>query len=324
VLPHGALVAVRLDRTALLGTFLVMIRSKLWWRTLTAVAAVGCLTSGPVPASAATFAVPARERPAQESPPAPSPAPSPASTGAKVERVRLVASLFGTQSATTAAKHLAGIAAVPLGSGDLPVTRPVPALPGDEAAVVVAVVEEHDLMVAKGDYFDPSAPSVAGSAFDALLPDNRQYLLTPRMVNGAVCPVPDARFWNDWGQPRSGGRVHTGTDLIAPYGSPIYALWDGTVTRVDTVDTFVPGVEADLGGVTVSYVGTNGTRVYNGHLASVPDTIRPGVTFSAGTVIGFVGDTGNASLSVPHLHIQVHPGGGPPVNPYPLLAEICI
>jgi LysM repeat protein len=127
---------------------------------------------------------------------------------------------------------------------------------------------------------------------------------------GAIrCPVPGARFMNDWGFPRSGGRFHEGNDLFAPRGTPVYATVTGTV--VQTV-----GV---LGGNQVKLAGDDGVSYYYTHLHSFGSKGR----VSAGTVVGYVGSTGNAAGGPPHVHFEVHPGAGAAVNPYPRLVNAC-
>jgi LysM repeat protein len=127
---------------------------------------------------------------------------------------------------------------------------------------------------------------------------------------GAIrCPVPGARFMNDWGFPRSGGRFHEGNDLFAPRGTPVYATVSGTV--VQTV-----GV---MGGNQVKLAGSDGVSYYYTHLHGFGSKGR----VSAGTVIGYVGSTGNAAGGPPHVHFEVHPGAGAAVNPYPRLVNAC-
>ena len=126
-----------------------------------------------------------------------------------------------------------------------------------------------------------------------------------------VCPVQGPRsFSNDWGQPRSGGRRHQGTDILAPRGTPVVASVSGTVR----------GHNSSLGGISYYLQGDDGNVYFGTHLDSLS-----GVSgrVSAGTVIGRVGNSGNASGGPPHLHFEIHPGGGGPVNPYPTLAKYC-
>lgn len=130
---------------------------------------------------------------------------------------------------------------------------------------------------------------------------------------GFVCPVPGASFINDWGFPRSGGRTHKGTDVFAPFGTPIRAVAAGTVRLSNS----------SLGGITVWLNATDGNSYYFAHLQSYASGMATGATVAAGQTIGFVGDSGNARGGAPHLHFQVHPGGGGPVNPYPTLAARC-
>ena len=123
-------------------------------------------------------------------------------------------------------------------------------------------------------------------------------------VDAIICPAPGASYGDTWGAARSGGRRHEGVDMIAPRGLPLYAVVNGVVTFKQN----------NLGGNAVSLVGDNGNRYYYAHLDRYEGSSR---RVFQGEVIGYVGDTGNARFSTPHLHFEVHPGGGLAVNPYP-------
>jgi murein DD-endopeptidase MepM/ murein hydrolase activator NlpD len=131
-------------------------------------------------------------------------------------------------------------------------------------------------------------------------------------INGFQCPVPGSRFINDWGFPRSGGRSHKGTDMFAGRGSPVLAVGNGTVTLKSN----------SLGGI-VAYLTTSSARYYYAHLDGYAPGMSSGQRVSTGTVIGYVGNSGNAIGARPHLHFQIHPGGGAAVNPYPTLRASC-
>lgn len=127
-------------------------------------------------------------------------------------------------------------------------------------------------------------------------------------AGGIVCPVPGATFFNDWGFPRSGGRSHAGTDLFAARGTPVRAPVSG---HVDTAN-------GALGGKQFRLTTPSGVLFFGSHLDSFGATGQ----VSAGDVIGYVGDSGNARGSRPHLHFEVHPSGSA-VNPFPLLYGSC-
>jgi murein DD-endopeptidase MepM/ murein hydrolase activator NlpD len=134
-------------------------------------------------------------------------------------------------------------------------------------------------------------------------------------ISGYVFPVDDPNdFIDSYGAPRMFGtgyaHFHEGTDIMAPFGTALFACETGTIIRVR---------ENVLGGITLKVLGDSGTEYYYAHLSAYADGITEGMPVTAGTVIGFVGNTGNARYTAPHLHYEIHPGGGPSVNPYALL-----
>jgi peptidoglycan LD-endopeptidase LytH len=119
---------------------------------------------------------------------------------------------------------------------------------------------------------------------------------------GIACPVRGSAYTDTWGASRSGGRSHQGVDMLAGTGTPIVAVVSGSVTFKQT----------SLGGNSVWLAGSDGNRYFYAHLSSFAGSSR---SVSQGEVIGYVGDTGNAR-GTPHLHFEVHPGGGAATNPY--------
>ena len=136
----------------------------------------------------------------------------------------------------------------------------------------------------------------------------------PPASGGGACPVAGAVSFSDtWGAPRSGGRKHQGVDMIAARGTPLVAIYEGTIKRIST---------GSLGGKSVWLRANNGDEFYYAHLDAYGD-ISVGQRVAEGYVIGYNGSTGNAPSWLPHLHFEFHPGGGGAVNPYPLVKSIC-
>ncbi|HWL37967.1 MAG TPA: peptidoglycan DD-metalloendopeptidase family protein [Frankiaceae bacterium] len=134
-----------------------------------------------------------------------------------------------------------------------------------------------------------------------------------RLVGRYSCPVgPNHAFRDTWGAPRSGGRTHKGVDIFAPYGAPAYAVTDGVVTRTSS---------SYNGGLGLYLRGNDGNEYYYAHMSRF--TSSAGQRVSAGQEVARVGDTGNARGGSPHIHFEIHPGGGYPVNPYPYVAQWC-
>jgi murein DD-endopeptidase MepM/ murein hydrolase activator NlpD len=99
---------------------------------------------------------------------------------------------------------------------------------------------------------------------------------------------------------------HTGLDFAAPTGTPIHAVANGVVTSV--------GYDGAYGNKTVITL-EDGTELWFCHQTSF--LVNQGDTVTAGDVIGTVGSTGN--VTGPHLHLEVRPGAGDPVDPYQAL-----
>jgi murein DD-endopeptidase MepM/ murein hydrolase activator NlpD len=107
--------------------------------------------------------------------------------------------------------------------------------------------------------------------------------------------------------------LHQGTDIFAPAGTPLVASERGVIAKMGT-DV--------LGGIKLWLVGESGARYYYAHLSAFADDIAEGDVVEAGTIVGFVGNTGNAAGTPSHLHFEIHPGAGPAINPYPLLKAV--
>jgi len=121
-------------------------------------------------------------------------------------------------------------------------------------------------------------------------------------------------YADTWHAPRSGGRVHLGVDIIAARGKLVYAAAEGTITKV-YYDR--PG---SLSGNGVRLTTDDGTYFFYAHFDTIAEGISPGVRVQAGQVVGTIGATGNTST--PHLHFEIHPGGGTAVNPYPIVKAV--
>lgn len=140
----------------------------------------------------------------------------------------------------------------------------------------------------------------------------------PIALNGFVFPVQlPASFIDTYGADRMKGtkfyHLHQGVDIFAPAGTPLRATKRGVVTSV--------GV-APLGGNRLWLTDKDGTAYYYAHLSQFAVGIVDGTVVEAGQIVGFVGTTGNAGGTPAHLHFEIHPHGGLPVNPTPILKAV--
>ena len=166
------------------------------------------------------------------------------------------------------------------------------------------------------------AASTLEGADDALLAKQVQFAAVRAgntvLGGGFVFPVAGARSYSDtFGAPRMFGtsyaHLHQGTDIFASQGTPLVAVERGVLIKVGT---------DILGGTKLWLVGASGTRYYYAHLSAFAAGTVENKVVAAGEVVGYVGNTGNAVTTPPHVHFEVHPGGGAAVNPYPLLRMV--
>lgn len=153
----------------------------------------------------------------------------------------------------------------------------------------------------------------------AWVPD-LEYLRERRLMVPVDGVAPE-RVADSFHEKRDGGaRMHQAVDILAPRGTPVLAATDGHVLRLRS---------NELGGITVYAVDSDRRFVYYyAHLDRYREGLAEGQAVGQGQVIGYVGTTGNAPASVPHLHFQVMRmrtdsrwWSGEPVDPRPYLAR---
>lgn len=141
----------------------------------------------------------------------------------------------------------------------------------------------------------------------------------PRLIV-PVAGVSRRSFTDTWGDPREDGRrLHHGTDIMAPQGTPVIAAADGTIEKL---------FQSTKGGTTLYERSPDGQwQYYYAHLSGYAPGVHEGQAVHAGDVLAYVGDTGDAPAGPYHLHFGLsfmRPGDGwwqgQAVNPYPLLA----
>lgn len=121
-----------------------------------------------------------------------------------------------------------------------------------------------------------------------------------------------AWYTRDFGAPRYVPyyHPHDGTDLFAEAGTPVIASTDGRIARMGSFS---------VSGNAIWLERDDGTYFFYGHLEGFALGLGEGATVARGDIIGYVGDTGNAKGTYPHVHFEIHPRGGPAVDPWPIL-----
>ena len=115
-----------------------------------------------------------------------------------------------------------------------------------------------------------------------------------------------------WGASRSQGRPHEGIDIMASRGTKVYSTTEGVIASLKS---------NNLGGKVIWLIGPSGAYHYYAHLNDHKRGLKEGDYVKKGQLIGYVGNTGNARHTAPHLHYGLYLSGKGrgAVNPYPYL-----
>jgi hypothetical protein len=122
-----------------------------------------------------------------------------------------------------------------------------------------------------------------------------------------------ASYVHDWLYPRfvPSFHFHQGTDVFAAHGTPVRAPANGRVRITNGA----------IGGLAVYVTEPDGTYWYMAHLSGIREGLAEGHEVKIGDIVGYVGDSGNARGGSPHVHFEIHPQGGGPIDPKPILDQ---
>jgi peptidoglycan LD-endopeptidase LytH len=180
------------------------------------------------------------------------------------------------------------------------------------AALLLIAVVAQIVLVERAE--KGSAPDAPSGESPAAPPPND---LLARELAFPVRGIDRASLADSFTDARGATRVHNAMDILAPRGTPVVAVDEGTVSRLG---------KGGAGGITVYQVDTAGRYgFYYAHLDRIAPGLAIGQSIRRGDVLGYVGTTGNAPAGTPHLHFAIYEiaegrssWGGRPINPYPL------
>lgn len=167
---------------------------------------------------------------------------------------------------------------------------------------------------------DDNLPEASQNQQNALLPHNSELPTNSGKLMIPVVGINRDNLQDTYTQSRSGGRVHNAIDIMAPVGSPVVAVADGEIAKF---------FDSNLGGITIYQWSADRKYVYYyAHLQKRADGLQEKSFVKQGTILGYVGDTGNAGAGNYHLHFSIiipsKPDShwdGTNVNPYPTLKD---
>ncbi|OGG39713.1 hypothetical protein A3A21_00245 [Candidatus Jorgensenbacteria bacterium RIFCSPLOWO2_01_FULL_45_25b] len=185
-------------------------------------------------------------------------------------------------------------------SSTIALTEPSSTLPMDSSSTLQTISDD----AIEGFLF--RIPEDVQDKVRALNPNPSEDIYIPILFN-----IKPNETENSWNHKRQNGRVHKGIDIIAPRGAFIISPTDAVITNI--------GYD-NRGGNFVLTANPGGEQFYYAHLDEVAPNIIAGQTLSRGDVIGYVGNTGNARWTLPHLHLGIY-YTGIATNPYPRLTK---
>ena len=151
-----------------------------------------------------------------------------------------------------------------------------------------------------------SSPNNSATLIDILTPLARYGLNIHEALLRVVGPFPVAglSYWtDDWHACRDGcTRFHEGLDIFGKEGTPLVATADGVVTQK---------LVGETSGISVEIQDAQGIQYFYAHMSAWAEPINVGDQVHVGQVLGYLGHTGNAIYTPPHLHLEIQPGGVP-------------
>lgn len=187
-------------------------------------------------------------------------------------------------------------------------------LPAPANEPVRRLTDPSPTVTGRGDLTDRVGGSIDADSLAALIE-----ALRDRDLELPVADIDRDAIRDDYHDPRGEGRTHEALDLLAPRGTPVVAVEDGTIASLDP--------SQGGGGIVVYQFDPSGEFVYYyAHLEGYASALEEGDRVERGDVIGYVGTSGNAPPNVPHLHFAIHKTAvgyrwwkGIPINPFLIL-----
>jgi murein DD-endopeptidase MepM/ murein hydrolase activator NlpD len=199
-------------------------------------------------------------------------------------------------------------------------TPPPPVSDDDDFSELIAQLRSdlnrsNSRQIARAPVLTPTVTTSTPKARDTEFAARAKALFAPLSGAALLMPVVGVQTFdlsNSWGDSRDGGRRrHRGIDIFAPRGTAIVAVADGIISYLG---------DQPKGGHCLWLATENGASFYYAHLDRWAAGLYEGMEVRSGDLLGYVGNTGNAKYTSPHLHFGVNQNDEM-VNPYPLLTR---